>query len=124
VVVADDHPYVRAQLRGLLSAEADLAVVGTAWNGMEALRLVHELEPDVLVLDQDMLDLDGMQVAAHLRFAGIEIRVVLYTTNGAGNREVVAGPEVTDYVLDEESVKALKTAIRRLPIRQLAPRDN
>jgi len=124
VVVADDHAFVRAQLRRLLHTEPDLEVVGTAWNGMEALRLVHELEPDVLVFDQDMDDLDGMEVAAHLGFAGIEIRLVLYTTNDEVQEKMVGGSDAVDCVLDDESVEALMTAIRKPPTRQLAARAN
>jgi DNA-binding NarL/FixJ family response regulator len=112
VVVADDHPAIRAQLRTLLNAEPDLEVVGTGWNGMEAIRLVHQLEPDVLVADQDMDDLGGMEVAAHLGVAGIEIRVVLYTTNDA-EEQLVGDRETADCAFGEESIDALVTAIRR-----------
>jgi DNA-binding LytR/AlgR family response regulator len=112
VVVADDHPVMRAQLRRLLDAELDLEVVGTAWSGMEALRLVHQLEPDVLVSDQDMDDVCGREVAALLGVAGIGIRVVLYTTNDA---EEDTSANAADYVLEHESIEALMKAIRRRP---------
>src|SRR5213082_2339544 len=66
VVVADDHPSTRENLRYLLNAEPDLEVVGAAQNGVEALRLILELRPDVAVLDREMPLLDGMRVAARL----------------------------------------------------------
>ena len=110
---------IRAQLRTLLSAEPDLEVVGTGWNGMEAIRLVHEFEPDVLVADQDMDDLAGRDVATHLAVAGMEIRVVLYTTNHA-EEALLRERETADWALDEESIDALMAAIRRGRMPQLA----
>ena len=112
VVVADDHPSIRAQLRSLVEAQPDLEIVGTGWSGMEALRLVHRLEPDVLVADQDMRDVDGVAIAAHLRAAGIVIRLVLFTTKSAEADLILAG-KTTNYTLDDESVDELLTAIRR-----------
>lgn len=79
---------------------------------MAALLLVHELEPDVLLLDQDICQLDGMPVAAHLQFAGIEIRVVLYTVRDAVGTPIIGGPD-KDEVLDDRSIAALMAAIRR-----------
>jgi chemotaxis response regulator CheB len=108
VVVADDEARVRAELRALVNAQPDLQVVGVGSSGMAALMLVHELEPDVLVLDQDICELDGIQVAAHLEFAGIEIRVVLYTV-----RDPIVGSPDKHQVLDDESADTLMTAIRR-----------
>jgi CheY-like chemotaxis protein len=82
VVLADDHPSTRENLRYLLNAEADLEVVGAAQNGVEALRLIVELRPDVAVLDRDMPLLDGLQVAARLHQAQLPVRVVLFTLDG------------------------------------------
>jgi DNA-binding NarL/FixJ family response regulator len=110
--VADDHPSIRAQLCSLVEAQPDLEIVGTGWSGLEALRLVHKFEPDVLVADQDMRDLDGMAIAAHLRAAGIDLRLVLFTTKDAEADLTFAG-KTTDCTLDDESVHGLLTAIRR-----------
>jgi CheY-like chemotaxis protein len=79
VIVADDHPSTRENLRYLLNAEPDIEVVGAATNGVEALRLILELEPDVAVLDRQMPLLDGLQVAARLRQDQPRVRVVLFT---------------------------------------------
>lgn len=108
VVVADDQPRVRAELRTRVNAQPDLEVVGICCTGMAALMLVHELQPDVLVVDQDISELDGIQVAAHLEFAGIEIRVVLYTVH-----DPITGSLDEHQVLDDESADTLMTAIRR-----------
>jgi len=124
VVVADDQPLVRAELRARVNAQPDLQVVGTCSNGMAALLLVHQLEPDVLVLDQDIAELDGLKVAAHLEFAGIEIRVVLYTVRDLLDEPIVGGPH-KDRILDDESIDALMNAIREpRTVRALATRAN
>ncbi len=79
VVVADDHPSIRENLRYLLNAETDLEVVGVAADGGAALRITGELRPIVLVLDSDMPVLDGLDVLLRLRRARIATRVVMYT---------------------------------------------
>jgi two-component system, NarL family, nitrate/nitrite response regulator NarL len=82
LVVADDHPSIRENLRYLLNAELGLLVVGVAKDGHDALRLVHATRPDVLVVDSDMPDLKGMQVAETLRSDASPIGIVLYTLDG------------------------------------------
>ena len=62
VLIADDHAIVRTGLRALLKGEAGLELVGEASGGEEALRLVESLNPDILVLDLSMPDMDGIQV--------------------------------------------------------------
>jgi DNA-binding NarL/FixJ family response regulator len=82
IVVADDHPSIRENLRYLLNAELGLVVVGVAKDGHDALRVVHATRPDVLVVDSDMRDLSGIEVAGTLRQDGSRIRIVLYTLDG------------------------------------------
>jgi DNA-binding NarL/FixJ family response regulator len=79
IVVADDHPSIRENLRYLLNAELGMVVVGVAKDGHDALRLVHATRPDVLVLDSEMRDLRGLEVAAALRQDASAIGIVLYT---------------------------------------------
>jgi len=79
IVVADDHPSVRENLRYLLNAELGLIVVGVAKDGHDALRLVHATRPDVLVIDSEMRDLKGLEVAGALRQDGSRVGIVLYT---------------------------------------------
>jgi len=54
VVLADDHPVVRAGIRNMLNDVPDIEVIGEAGNGSEALHLVEDLAPDVLLLDMEM----------------------------------------------------------------------
>src|SRR5215212_2185614 len=64
-LIVDDHPSFRRTARVLLEAEG-FEVVGEAENGAQALRLAHELEPDFLLLDVQLPDFDGFEVAARL----------------------------------------------------------
>ena len=79
IVVADDHPSIRENLRYLLNAELGFVVVGVAKDGHDALRLVHATRPDVLVLDSDMRDLSGLEVARTLHDDNSRVGIVCYT---------------------------------------------
>ena len=79
IVIADDHPSIRENLRYLLGAEADFEVVGVAKDGVSALQMALGLRPDVLVIDFSLPDYDGLSVARAVRSGGSEARVILYT---------------------------------------------
>lgn len=66
-VIVDDHPLLRQGLSKLLELEGGITVVGQASHGLEALRLVDELEPDVVLLDINMPGMNGIEVAKRLR---------------------------------------------------------
>jgi DNA-binding NarL/FixJ family response regulator len=77
IVLADDHPVVRRGMRALLEAEPDFRVVGEAGDGLEAVRLVELLQPDVLVLDLMMPGLSGLEVIRIINQRGSRTRVVV-----------------------------------------------
>lgn len=66
VLIVDDHPSFRLTARALLEAEG-YDVVGEAENGVQALRLAQELRPELVLLDVQLPDFDGFEVAARLR---------------------------------------------------------
>ena len=76
VLIVDDHPSFRATARALLQAEG-YDVVGEAETGVSALKQANELEPDVVLLDVQLPDFDGFEVAARLTGNGSTIDVVL-----------------------------------------------
>ena len=76
VLIADDHPVWRRGVRDLLASEADLAVVGEAGDGVEALRLVRAHAPDVLVLDMEMPRATGVEVARTVHAERLATRVL------------------------------------------------
>lgn len=77
VVLADDHPIVRQGLRTLLEQEAGCQVVGEATDGLTALELVTRLRPDLAVLDVQMPDLDGLEVARRVAISSPDTRVIM-----------------------------------------------
>ena len=76
VILADDHVVVRIGIRNLLSRSPDIVVVGEASNGLEAIQLVDELAPDVLLLDMEMPIMDGVEVARQLRKKKSPVRIL------------------------------------------------
>lgn len=79
VLIVDDHPVVRTGIRGVLAGEADVEVVGEADGGERALALVHELRPDVVVMDLSMPAGDGVTATAAIRRERPDTRVVVFT---------------------------------------------
>lgn len=74
VVVADDHPIVRAGIVGLLDAEPGIEVVGEAVDGAEAVALAAELRPDLVLMDLRMPVLDGAEATERILAAGVARR--------------------------------------------------
>ena len=77
VLLADDHTIVREGLRALLAEESDFEVVGEASDGREAVALVEELAPDVVVMDLAMPKLNGVDATARIRKACPDTQVVV-----------------------------------------------
>jgi len=80
VLVADDHPVVRAGLVGMLAAEPDIQVVAEAGHGSEALARTLELAPDVVLMDLRMPVMDGADATAAINAVAPQIRVIILTT--------------------------------------------
>jgi DNA-binding NarL/FixJ family response regulator len=80
VLIADDQALVRSGFRMILEARDDLAVVGEAENGAQAIDLARELQPDVVLMDVRMPVLDGVEATRRLLGAGSEARVIILTT--------------------------------------------
>lgn len=66
IVLADDHNVVRKGLKALLSAESDFSVVGEAGDGLETIKLVEQMQPEILVLDLMMSGINGLEVTRQL----------------------------------------------------------
>jgi DNA-binding NarL/FixJ family response regulator len=79
LVVADDHPVYRDGLARLLGGTEGLEVVGVARTGREAVSLVHDLQPDVVVMDLRMPDLDGVEATRRITTASPHVAVLVLT---------------------------------------------
>lgn len=113
VLLADDHPLVREGLAGLLQLEPDIELVGEALDGEMALRMVRELQPDVVVLDVSMPQINGIAAAHHIATEMPQVRIIVlscYTQEemAAAMREAGAAA----YLTKDAPVDDLLFAIR------------
>jgi DNA-binding NarL/FixJ family response regulator len=86
VLIADDHPGVRAGLQALLADRLELRVVGEAENGAVAVAQARALQPDVIVMDVSMPDLDGVEATRIILAALPHIQIVGVSTQERGSR--------------------------------------
>src|SRR5215217_1911198 len=86
ILVADDHPMLREGLVAVLSTQPDFEVVGEASDGSEVVQLAERLGPDVILLDLEMPNLDGVAALEKLRDTGSETRTVVFTAYDTDER--------------------------------------
>jgi DNA-binding NarL/FixJ family response regulator len=113
LVVADDHPIVRAGISGLVAGQPDFELVGEAADGAEAIAVTLRTRPDVLLVDLQMPGVDGVAAIRALLPALPALRVLVLTTydsDGDVLRAIEAG--ATGYLLKETPGEELFRAIR------------
>jgi two-component system response regulator DevR len=114
VFLVDDHEVVRRGVRALLESEGDIEVVGEASREDEALALIPEKHPDVVLLDVRLPDGDGIEICREIRSASPEIACLMltsYADDEAYLGAVIAG--ASGYVLKEIQGNDLVTSVRR-----------
>lgn len=90
ILVADDHPVVRDGLAAILNTQPDFEVIGEAGTGHEVVKQAAALQPDLILLDLEMPDLDGVGALERLREANPEIRVIVFTAFDTDERILAA----------------------------------
>lgn len=113
ILLADDHGILRAGLRNLLNAEADLEVVGEASDGAEVLELVEQLQPEVILMDISMPNMGGIEVLEHLSekpYAGKVLMLTVHEDEGLLRKAIRAG--ASGYVIKRAAENELTNAIR------------
>lgn len=113
ILIADDHPIFRRGLCEVIESQPDLRLVGQANNGEEALRLVEQLKPHVVIFDVHMPLLTGLQAARKLTGDGTTVKIILLTMHeDEGLLMEALDLGIHAYVLKENAVEDLITAIR------------
>ena len=113
VLLVDDHDLFRTGLRNLLEEQGGLSVLGEAANGAEAVRLVRELAPDVVVMDLNMPEMSGVEATRHITALSPLTRVIVLTISDQDADvmdAIVAG--ACGYLLKDASIHDVVTGIR------------
>ncbi len=113
ILLVDDHHVVRLGLRSLLEGEPDLAVVGEAGNASEALQMVRQLQPDIVLMDIRLPDKNGIEACREIKQQYPRIHVLMltsYADDDMVTEAIVAG--ATGYVLKQLSTDELLKAVR------------
>ena len=114
VLIVDDVAHVRTELSLLLSLSGDIVIVGEAADGLEAVRQVGALCPEVVLMDLEMPVLDGFQAARRIKAQSPNCRVIALSIHDSPeSREECARAGMDEFVPKGARVDALLQAIRR-----------
>jgi DNA-binding NarL/FixJ family response regulator len=113
VVLADDHPVVRSGIRTLLEKALDIEILGEAATGGQALALIKETQPDILLLDMEMPDLNGREVAQRLQQMNSTVKILALSAydDPVYIRELLESG-AAGYLVKEEAPETIVDAIR------------
>lgn len=121
LLIVDDHPVVRAGLRGMLSGQPDFEVVGEAANGAEAVVMTKRLQPNVVLMDLRMPEMDGVTAIGKIKAQHPDIQVLVLTTYDSDS-DILPAIEsgATGYLLKdtprEELFQTIRAAAQGKPI--------
>jgi DNA-binding NarL/FixJ family response regulator len=113
VLITDDHPVMRHGLRAAVSTQADMAIVGEATNGREAIEKFRELRPSVALMDLQMPDVDGLEAIGAIRNEFPDANIIVLTSypgDARIMRALMLG--ATSYLLKSSSLDETIRAIR------------
>jgi DNA-binding NarL/FixJ family response regulator len=120
VVIADDHNLVRQGICALLGNEDDIRVIGEARDGLEAVSMVENLNPDVLILDINMPQLDGIETMKRVIQLGSDTRVIIlsmYSDESLIKKALINGAR--GYLLKRSVTEDLLSAVRSASRREI-----
>lgn len=113
ILLADDHAILREGLRTIIELEPDMKVVGEAGDGLEAIELYRRTQPDILLLDLYMPELEGIQVIERVRGEFPQARILVLTTYG-GDEDIFGSLKAgaKGYLLKDTPRRKLLEALR------------
>lgn len=113
IFLADDHTVMREGLKSLVNAQADMEVIGEADNGRTALQKAKELQPDVVIMDVSMPELNGIKVTEQLKRTCQRIKVLVLTAHDeSGYLRQLLQVGASGYLLKKAAAEELINAIR------------
>jgi DNA-binding NarL/FixJ family response regulator len=113
VLIADDHPVVCKGIHNTLDSAVGIEVVGEAKSGHEAMQMIESLQPDVVLLDMELPDINGIEVVKKIVEAGISVRILgLSTYDDSVYISQLIALGASGYLLKEEVPEAIVEAIR------------
>lgn len=113
VLIVDDHQVVRQGLRTFLELQDDIVVIGEAGDGLQAVEMVHQYQPDVVLMDLVMPKLDGIAATRQVKSSAAEVKVIALTSFTEDDKvfpAIQAG--ASSYLLKDVSPDDLVEAIR------------
>jgi DNA-binding NarL/FixJ family response regulator len=120
VVLADDHTIVRDGLRALLEANPEIKVVGDAANGRQVVSLVKELQPDVVIMDISMPEMNGIDATRQILEASPQVRVIILSMLGTADHvfhALQAG--VRGFLLKESAGREVMEAVQAVYVSEM-----
>ena len=112
LLIVDDHEVVRKGVRMLFANTDSFEVCGEAQNGMEAIRMVPELSPDVVILDLSMPGMNGFETAAKIRLIAPSIRIVIFSVHEIPSTALWAGADA--FVSKSSALQDLVLTVNRV----------
>jgi DNA-binding NarL/FixJ family response regulator len=114
ILIADDHELVRQGMRTILSTEPDWVVCGEATTGRQALAMTLELQPDILITDIGLPEMNGLEVTRRVR-STLPVAVLIVTMHDDDQlvQEAIAAG-ASGYVLKMDAGRALRDAVRKI----------
>lgn len=112
IIIADDHSMVREGLKQLLELDGDVEVIGEASDGIECLELLENLVPQVLLLDINMPNMNGLEVLEEMKEKDMDVKVIILTVHNEIEyllKAVEIG--INGYMLKDSELSELKKAI-------------
>ena len=113
IVIAEDQELLLEAMGNLLNLEEDIEVVGQAVNGEEALTLVHQLQPDVCIMDIEMPEKSGLEAAESMQLDGCKV-IILTTFGRPGYFQRALKADVRGYLLKDNPSEELASSIRSI----------
>ncbi|MWN90476.1 two-component system response regulator NarL [Gilliamella sp. Pra-s65] len=107
ILIIDDHPMLRNGVKQLINTVSHFQIVGETGSGIEGIKLAEELDPDIILLDINMQDVNGLEILRYLREKNLSSRIIMFTVSDA----------------KEDIITALKTGADGYLLKDMEPED-